>query len=236
MTRLPGALFALSLLFVAVGLGFAVMQMPPASGDLVALVDQHMADAGVGHPVTAVLLNYRAYDTLLEMVVLLLALFGAWGLNDSAEVTSLPSAPPVLEQLVRLLVPVLIVVAAYLLWVGAYSPGGAFQAGAVLAGAGVLMSLLDPAWRGARMNSVLELVLLPGILVFTIVGVAGMLVGGRFLEYPAGAAGTLILVIEGFATLSIAVTLQTLFAGAARAGAARAGVARAGAGPGNAAA
>ena len=127
MTRLLRALFALSLLFVAAGLGFAVMQMSPASGNLVALVDQHMADTGVEHPVTAVLLNYRAYDTLLEMVVLLLALFGAWGLSDSAEVTTLPQAPLVLEQLVRLLVPVLIVVAAYLLWVGAYSPVGRFR-------------------------------------------------------------------------------------------------------------
>ena len=223
MTRLTRALFALLLLFVGSGLGFAVMQMPPATGDLVALVEQHRADTGVGHPVTAVLLNYRGYDTLLEMVVLLLALLGAWGLSDSAEGTSLPPAPPVLEQLVRLLVPVLIVVAAYLLWVGAYSPGGAFQAGSVLAGAGVLMSLLDPAWRQARMNGVLELVLLSGVLVFAIVGIVGMAVGGHFLEYPVGAAGTLILAIESFATLSIAVTLQTLFAGAARAGAARAG-------------
>ncbi len=33
-----------------------------------------MAASGVEHPVTAVLLNFRGYDTLLEIAVLLLAL------------------------------------------------------------------------------------------------------------------------------------------------------------------
>ena len=50
-----------------------------------------------------------------------------------------------LDTLTRLLVPVLILVAAYLLWVGAHAPGGAFQAGSVLGAAGVL--LLLSGWR-----------------------------------------------------------------------------------------
>jgi len=212
------ALYALSLGCVAAGLGFTVLRIPPPDGDLPALVVQHLAASGVEHPVTAVLLNYRSYDTLLEMVVLLLALLGAWGLSDSDDKTALPAAPIVLDQLVRLLVPVLILVAAYLLWVGAYSPGGAFQAGAVLAGAGVLLSLLDPTWRGAGMLRAIELMLLPGVVVFVLTGALGMAVNGRFLEYPTDIAGTLILCVEGFAALSIAATLQTLFAGTARVG------------------
>lgn len=213
--------FAVLLVLLAIGLGYAVLHIPGTAGGLSAPVMAHLPETGVEHPVTAVLLNYRGYDTLLEMVVLLLALIGAWGLSDDAAEAPLPAASAVLDLLVGFLVPVLVVVAAYLLWVGAYSPGGAFQGGAVLAGAGVLLSLADPGWRRQRFQRVAEVLLLPGVGVFVGVGVASMLSGGRFLEYPVDAAGTLIIVIEGFAMLSIAVTLHTLFAGTARVGAER---------------
>ena len=93
-----------------------------------------------------------------------------------------------------------------------------FPACAVLAAAGVLLSLLDPTWRGAGMLRAIELMLLPGVVVFVLIGALGMAVNGRFLEYPTDIAGTLILCVEGFAALSIAATLQTLFAGTTRVG------------------
>ncbi len=40
-----------------------------------------MDRSGVTHPVTAVLLNFRGYDTLLEVAVLLIALVGTWSLR-----------------------------------------------------------------------------------------------------------------------------------------------------------
>ncbi|MEQ8516831.1 MAG: MnhB domain-containing protein [Chromatocurvus sp.] len=210
--------FAVLLAVVALGLGVAVLQIPDIGGGLSAPVMTRLSETGVEHPVTAVLLNYPGYATLLEMVVLLLALLGAWGLSDSADELPVPPAGAVLDQLVGFLVPVLVLVAAYLLWVGAYSPGGAFQGGAVLAGAGVLLSLVEPGWRQQRFAGIAELLLLPGVAVFVLVGIASMVSGGRFLEYPVDAAGALILLIEGFAMLSIAVTLHTLFAGTARVG------------------
>ena len=108
------------------------------------MVTDQMEVSGVSNPVTAVLLNFRGYDTLLEMVVLLLALLGVWTVGGKA--LRRQAAPgPVLDTLARLLVPVLLLVAAYLLWVGAHAPGGAFQAGSVLGAAGVL--LLLAGWR-----------------------------------------------------------------------------------------
>jgi multisubunit Na+/H+ antiporter MnhB subunit len=213
--------FALVLALAAAGLGYAVLQMPEAASALSAQAVAQLPNTGVQHPVTAVLLNYRGYDTLLEMVVLLLALLGAWGLSDSVKTPPLPAAGPVLDHLTGFLVPVLMVVAAYLLWVGAYSPGGAFQGGALLAGAGVLLSLVDPSWRERRFQGIADMSLLLGITVFIVVGVSSMLLRGSFLQYPVNAAGTLILLIESAAMLSIAVTLHTLFAGTARVGADR---------------
>ena len=49
--------------------------------------------------------------------------------------------------------------------------------------------------------------------MFLGVGLAGFAVAGGFLAYPAGFAKPLILFIEAFMTLSIAVTLPMLVAG-----------------------
>lgn len=210
--------FAGLLAVLAFGLASVVLQIPETGSALRSQVMAQLPESGVDHAVTAVLLNFRGYDTFLELVVLLLALFGAWGLSDSIDEAPLDTDIAVLTELVALLVPVLIVVAAYLLWVGAYSPGGAFQGGAVLAGAGVLLSLSDPGWRSRRIERIGELLLVPGVLVFLLVGLASLLMGGRFLEYPRDMAGSLILLVESFAMLSIAVTLHTLFAGTPRFG------------------
>jgi multisubunit Na+/H+ antiporter MnhB subunit len=105
------------------------------------------------------------------------------------------------------------VIGTYLLWVGAYAPGGAFQGGAVLAAVGLLL-LLSRLYRpqpGHRPAARLAFVL--GTATFAAVAllVAG---GGRVaFEYPADHAKTLILLIEGMVTISIAVTLAALFHG-----------------------
>jgi multisubunit Na+/H+ antiporter MnhB subunit len=216
MSRAWQWLLALLLLVLGVCLGGVVLELPDAAMPLPALVERHLPETGVENPVTAVLLNYRGYDTLLELVVLLLALLGAWGLSDTGAEARLRAAPPLLSVLVDILVPALIVVASYLLWVGAYSPGGAFQGGAVLAAAGVIMTLAGRPLQGGRLDRLMEWALLPGIAVFAAVGIVGFYSRGSFLAYPNDLAGTLILLIEAFAMLSIAVTLHTLFAGSAR--------------------
>ena len=144
--------------------------------------------------------------------MLLLALLGVWSFGGMAEKRG-PAPGPVLDALARLLVPLLILVAGYLLWVGAHAPGGAFQAGSVLAAAGVL--LLLAGWRPeARFAGLpLRLVLVVGLATFVAVGMASMALGGRLLEYPPPLAAALILLIEAMATLSIGVTLAALFLG-----------------------
>ena len=200
------------LLFLAVGLGYAVLSLPAQSPGLSDYVTQNIKISGVSNPVTAVLLNFRGYDTLLEMAVLLLALLGVWSLSAATEQRE-ASPGPVLDMLSRLLVPLLILVAGYLLWAGAHAPGGAFQAGAVLGAAGVL--LLLTGWRpGASFSGLpLRITLVMGLGVFIAVGIVLMLTGRRLLEYPASFAGMLILLIEAAATLSIGITLAALFLG-----------------------
>lgn len=200
------------LLTMTVGLGYALLSLPAQAPGLSIQVAQNLQVSGVENPVTAVLLNFRAYDTLLELGVLLLALLGVWSLGNIPRRRETPPGA-VLDTLSRLLVPLLILVAGYLFWAGASAPGGAFQAGAVLAAAGVL--LLLTGWQpGEKILTLpLRFALVAGLAVFMAVGAVWVLFGRQFLEYPPSLAGALILLIEAAATVSIGITLVALFSG-----------------------
>ena len=206
-------LLLLLLLALAGGLAYAVLSLPD---QVVGLGDQVRANldaSGVRNPVTAVLLNYRAYDTLLEMGVLLVALLGVWSLGSAAAHRRV-DPEPVLSFLVGGLVPMMILVSGYLLWAGANTPGGAFQAGSVLAASGILLLLSGKRLSSRLTGWPLRLVLVLGLGAFVAVGVTTLLpASGMFLQYPVSLAGGLILFIEAAATLSIGVALAALFLG-----------------------
>lgn len=208
--RLTALVFAFS---IAGALGWAVWSLPHDGAGLTEPALAQLPNSGVTNPVTAAVLNYRGYDTLLEIAVLLLAVIGVWSIAKAERAADARSASPVLLSFVRLAVPLMILVAGYLLWIGAFAPGGAFQGGAVLAAALVLMRLAGvslPRWfqgRWLRMGLVL------GLAVFVAVAVRVMAGGGKLLEYPRTHAGSLIMLIESAALLSIGLTLAALFAG-----------------------
>ncbi len=70
--------------------------------------------------------------------------------------------------------------------------------------------LIEPPRIDARW---LRLALVAGPAVFLVVGVAGVVLAGSFFAYPAAFAKPLILIIETFMLLSIAVALTMLVAG-----------------------
>lgn len=176
-----------------------------------AQIDAALAQSGVEHPVTAVLLNFRAWDTLLELAVLLLALLGARQLGPLQPQLSEPW--PLLQAWGRTLAPLLVLAGGYVLWRGAASPGGAFQAGALLAAGIVLLRLAGalPALHWSFWP--LRLLVLAGLLLFIGVAAACAWYGDGWLHYPVGSAKLLILLIEAAATLSIAASLSLLVIG-----------------------
>ncbi|WP_404364740.1 MnhB domain-containing protein [Marinobacter sp.] len=180
------------------------------------LLTANLKRSGVEHPVTAVLLNFRGYDTLLEIGVLVIA--GVTGVSmaktASLEDPGFRTADPLLYALQRWFVPLMLVLAGYLLWAGADRPGGAFQAGAVLAATGVLMRLGGLPMAFLRPGFLLRAGLALGFGVFLIVAVASAVVGDAFLAYPSGVIHALILIIETALTFSIAMILLALFVSA----------------------
>lgn len=216
MIRLDVAIVAGGCVALGVGLAALVVGLPPVAGDLAGLVASRVGDSGVTHPVTAVLLNFRAYDTLLEVAVLMIAALAARALPaeqaEQAEQADRRPGSPVLEALARVALPLAILVAVHLLLVGASRPGGAFHAAAVLTGAGVLLRLAHglpaQAIAGERRASRL---LVAGVAVFVAVGAGAAGVTGHFLGYPPAWAGELILLVESVLAVSIAFALWALF-------------------------
>ncbi|GAA5315528.1 MAG: hypothetical protein AseanaTS_07330 [Candidatus Pelagadaptatus aseana] len=200
---------------LSLALMLAVISTDKATPGLAEWVSTHLDRSGVENPVTAVLLNFRSYDTLLEIAVLLIvALAILPGPNaDAAPWLSVDERKPVSPLLAGLLcwlVPMALLVGGYLLWTGAYSPGGAFQAAAVIAGAGVALTVAG-RHRFCWQSSAARLSLMVGLLMFMLVAAVSGLITGTTLQYPVAHAGWLILLIETLATVSIAAILLALF-------------------------
>ena len=205
---------------VTAALAAGVLFLPDPAPTLAPEAAANAAATGLRNPVTNVLMAFRAMDTMLEKVVLLLALVGVWSLAPDRLWGGHPgprhqSDPRgVLAFLARLLPPVGIVVGIYVFWVGADHPGGAFQGGTILAAMWLLVmmaGLTDAPPVGRRW---LRPMLIAGPVVFLAVGLGGLVVGDAFLAYPLAYAKPLILAIEVAMTLTIVATLCLLMAGA----------------------
>jgi multisubunit Na+/H+ antiporter MnhB subunit len=202
-------------LWVAIMVWISLLGLPGESVGLRTFVDAEVPRSGASNPVTAVVLNFRAYDTLLEIAVLVLAVVGIWCLGPAP--TALPGADlppgPVLLAFVRVLIPIMAVVAGYMLWIGATAPGGAFQGGAVLCASGILLVVTRLARAPTLRRWPGRALVMLGFAAFLAVALGVMVEGRHFLEYPPDWASSLILLVETLLTVSIATILVALFAG-----------------------
>jgi hypothetical protein len=157
---------------------------------------------------------------MLEKVVLLLALVGVWSLAPDRLWGGRPGprhqADPngTLAFVARLLPPVGVVAGVYVLWAGADDPGGAFAGGTILAAMWLVVMMAGLGDAPPVNTRWLRLTLIAGPAVFLVVGLGGLWLGEAFLAYPAAWAKPLILAVEVPMTLTIAVTLALLLAGA----------------------
>lgn len=133
----------------------------------------------------------------------------------------------VLRVVTKLLVPVILLFALYVQFHGDYGPGGGFQAGVIFAAGIILYAMifgLDAASAVLPIPTLKRLAPL-GVLLYAGVGVASMLLGGRFLDYDLLASDPVkgqhygILLVElgvGITVASIMVLIFFGFAGRGR--------------------
>ena len=216
----PLRLLALLAAFaVACGLAIAVLAFPTPAPTLAPLAVANAPATGLGNPVAATLMAFRATDTLLEKVVLVLAIVGVWSLARDERWGGRPgrrhAADPngVLVFFARLLPPIGIVFGVYLLFVSADLPGGAFQGGTILAAMWLLAIMARLADTPTIDLRWLRFWLIAGPAAFLLVGLAGLAFGSGFLAYPESLAKPIILFVEVVKIVTVGVTLALIVAG-----------------------
>lgn len=204
---------------VALGLAALVLALPEPAPSRAADAAAALPATGLGNPVTGVLLAFRGLDTLLEKIVLLLALVGVWALARDPHWHGRPEplfagpAPAPSAFLARVLVPIGLLVGVYLLWAGADAPGGAFQSGATLAAMGLLALTAGLAPLPRADDRRLRVVLLAGPFGLLAAGFLGWASAGAFLAFPPGFEKLVIKIVEIAITASIALTLVLVVLG-----------------------
>ncbi len=168
-------------------------------GEELGQVAAHYASQGLvdnrgSNLVTSVVVNYRGFDTLGEVVVLFLSVTGIGFVLRRRQGLVLPAPVPA-SELVRtgsylLLAPVLLF-GAYIFIHGHLTPGGGFQGGAVVASA-VLMMLLANRDRHLPHGLLSWIESLSGF-AYVLVGFVGLFAAGSFLanRVPLGQWGDL---------------------------------------------
>jgi multisubunit Na+/H+ antiporter MnhB subunit len=213
--------FAIAVLcgLITAGLAAAILFPPEVVPTLAPTAMENLPQTGLGNPVAGVLFVYRALDTLLEKVVLLLALLGVWSLAPDRVWGGIPGlrvyAQPnsTLTFLAQLLPPLGIMVGIYMCWVGAKDPGGAFQGGTILAAMWLLAIIAGLERAPSISQPWLRGLLVVGPMIFLVIGLAGFAWADAFLAYPPGYAKPLIVAVEAALTLSIGAALGMLAAG-----------------------
>jgi multisubunit Na+/H+ antiporter MnhB subunit len=175
------------------------------------LIDNKLYEAGVDSKITAVLLNFRGYDTLLETTVMMIALIGGYLLSKIEECEHLPveNINPIFANYVQILFPPGFVFAIYIFYVGEYGSGGAFQSASIMCGIFVLLFFAN------RFNSYYHIIFVIcsviGLIIFIIIGVVPMVFEGVFMKFVYDFAKVSIITIEFFLMISIASIMISFF-------------------------
>jgi len=124
----------------------------------------------------------------------------------------------ILRVVSKYLIPVIVLFALYVQFHGELGPGGAFQAGVILASAVILHMLVFSLEAARRVVPVpwLRRIAAAGVLLYGGVGIAGLLRGGRYLDYgvlgtdPVAGQHVGIILIELGVGLTVASTMILL--------------------------
>ena len=194
-----------------------------------------MPGTGLEHEVTGVLLAFRAYDTLLESAVIMLAGAGVLALGRDGGLHQAfirqPPVPSTLRWLVQVAAPVLLLAGLWLLFAGSSDPGGAFQSGAVLCALMILLRTAHASARGVLSGTQhripgapgaeltvrwLRPLLVAGVMTFILAGLLGPILASPFLADPwlswdPGWAFAAILTVEVLLTAGIAAGLYMVY-------------------------
>ncbi|MBE4906487.1 sodium:proton antiporter [Bacillus luteolus] len=163
-------------------------------------ISEGVQETGAINLVASVLLDYRAFDTLGEATVILTAAsILAFLVPVSIATMQSTKFTVIVDTTIKMILPFLAVLAAYLILFGHLSPGGGFVGGVVLSIIPVLLTITygvevsEFKFKPARTKLVEDL----GAIGFILLGLLGVLTGSNFLangqaNFGPGNTGELI--------------------------------------------
>lgn len=155
-----------------------------------------MEETSVPNFVTAVLADYRGYDTMFETTVIfcagitVLTLLRRTNRKRKKSVRPRPEragADIILQLAARLLVPPMQLFALYVVAHGHHSPGGGFQGGVILGSSLILLALafdLKTVLSRIKEKTILRFSAI-GVVIYAGIGAICLLLGGNMLDYAA---------------------------------------------------
>lgn len=170
---------------------FGDVNSPPSqAGTSKFYIEQTYNESHVPNLVTAVLADYRGYDTMFETVVIFTAGIAIIAILRGLGVpTHRPNRPTpddkIIQMTCRMLVPVVQLFALYVLMHGHYSPGGGFQGGVIFGASFILLAVsrdLETALKRLSSRGFILIAAL-GIIIYAGHGIVSQALGGQFLEY-----------------------------------------------------
>ncbi|MAK65976.1 MULTISPECIES: monovalent cation/H+ antiporter subunit A [unclassified Methylophaga] len=156
-------------------------------------IDNAKPGGGGTNVVNVILVDFRGFDTLGEIVVLALAGICVFAMLEGLKlaapakdvdglVWSHDPHPPIMQTLTRLLFPLMLMVAVFIFLRGHNLPGGGFIAGLIASVALISQYLANGIdWTNERLRIDMHRVIWIGLLVATLTGVVSMLIGYPFL-------------------------------------------------------
>jgi multicomponent Na+:H+ antiporter subunit B len=168
-------------------------ESPVNAGMATYFIQEAYHDTKVPNLVTAVLADYRAFDTMFETAVVFIAMLGIFMLLKKDDEVAPPAVVAnnslITRVAARFMTPFIQLFGLYVVAHGHHSPGGGFQGGVIL-GAGLIllamthgMSFVKPFLPIPRM----VLLAVVGVLIFAGWGLVPVVFGHAFLDYSAWA-------------------------------------------------
>lgn len=178
-------------------LAYAVLTRPYAS---IAgfFLDNSVSGGGGANVVNVILVDFRGFDTLGEISVLVIAAVAIYGLlhglhlphpirDYRGRLWSTDSHPTILDVLARALLPLAMLISVFIFLRGHNLPGGGFIAGLITAVALILQYVSNGvAWTQARQPFSYHAICGAGLLIAGLTGLGSLLFGYPFLTSTFG--------------------------------------------------
>lgn len=180
------------------GIGVSILSLAVLSRDYSSTIgDYFLANAlkggGGTNVVNVILVDFRGFDTLGEITVLGIAGIGIFALLQGLRLYAPPYDargypwalevyPPIMQVLMRILLPIMLLVAVYIFLRGHNLPGGGFVAGLIASVALIVQYLANGiGWASKRLLIDKHFLIGSGVLIAGATGVVSMLIGFPFL-------------------------------------------------------